>query len=133
VKRKIQQLESIERLRKRLHELSTWRLAMATQEREKLASAHAEMMQALGDGLMAYGAPSAAGTRRVRNIEREMAAADVIGKTLEKRALDDGRLAKLADRCLEAARGTERDQIERRSLEDLIEAMLAAGTASRKP
>jgi hypothetical protein len=133
MRRKIERLERIERLRKRLHELSAWRLAVVSQEREKLAAAHAEMIEALGDGIMAYGPASLAGTRRVRAIEREMAVADVIEKKLEKRALDDGRLAKLADRYLGAARGEWREGQERRSLEELIEATIAADPASRKP
>ena len=133
MRRKIERLERIERLRKRLHELSAWRLAVVTQEREKLAATHAEMIEALGDGLMAYGPVSAAGTRRVRAIERELAVAGVIEKNLEKRALDDGRLAKLADRYLDAARDEWREGQERRSLEELIEATVAADPASRKP
>ena len=54
-------------------------------------------------------------------------------RTLEQRALDDGRLAKLAERTLDAAREAWRDGVERRSLEELIDATLAAATASRKP
>ena len=133
MRRKIERLERIERLRKRLHELSAWRLAVATQEREKLTAAHGEMIAALGEGLMAYGPASAAGARRVRAIERELAAADVIEKDLEKRTLDDGRLAKLADRYLATARGEWREGQDRRSLEELIEATVAADPASRKP
>jgi hypothetical protein len=132
-RRKVEQLQRIERLRKRLHELSAWRLALVQQEREKLATAHAEMLDALGDGLMAYGPASAAGTRRVRSIEREMALANTVEKTLESRALADGRLAKLAEGSLDSARETFRDQMERRSLEELIEATVASDTASRKP
>ncbi len=132
MRRKIERLERIERLRRRLHELSKWRLALVAQEREKLAATHAEMIEALGEGLMAYGPASVAGTRRVRAIERELAIADVIEKDLERRALDDGRLATLADRSLDAARDEWRDGQERRSLEELIEATVATDTASRK-
>jgi hypothetical protein len=133
MRRKIERLERIERLRKRLHELSAWRLAVVAQEREKLAAAHAEMIEALGEGVMAYGPASVAGTRRVRSIEREIAIAVVIETDLAKRALNDGRLAKLADSYLDAARGEWRDGEERRSLEELIDATLAADPASRKP
>ncbi len=133
MKAKIKRMERIERLRKRMHEMSTWRLALAAQEREKLAATHAEMLQALGEGLMAFGPAAAAGSRRVRSIEREMAVADAQEKSLEKRALDDGRLAKLADKSLAAAREIWRADFERRTLEDLIDATLAAGTAPRKP
>ncbi len=129
---KIERLERIERLRKQLHELSAWRLAVAAQEREKLIADHAGMIEALGEGLMAYGPASAAGTRRVRAIERQLVAAGAVEKTLEKRALDDGRLAKLADRFLGAAREEWREDRERRSLEELIEATLGGDPASHK-
>jgi hypothetical protein len=132
MRRKIEQLERIERLRKRLHELSAWRLAVVAQEREKLATAHKEMIEAMGEGLMAYGPVSVAGTRRVRRIETELAQAGAAEKAMEKQTLDDGRMAKLAEGSLDAARETFREKQERRSLEDLIDATVAAGTAPRK-
>ncbi len=131
MKRKIERLERIERLRKQLHELSSWRLAVVAQEREKLTAEHKEMIEAMGEGLMAFGPASMAGTRRVRRIETELAQASVVEKTLEKQALDDGRLAKLAEGSLDTARETYRDSQERRSLEDMIDATIAS--ASRKP
>jgi hypothetical protein len=133
VQRKIERLQRIERLRRRLHEMSAWRLARVQWEREKLSAAHAEMIEALGEGIMAYGPLSQAGTRRVRAIERELAIADVVEKDLEKHTLEDGRLAKLADRFLAAAREAWQDDEERRSLEELIEATLAPRSGSRKP
>jgi len=133
VQRKVERLQRIERLRKRLHEMSAWRLARLQWEREKLTTAHAEMIEALGEGLMAYGPLSQAGTRRLRSIEREIAVAGIVEKDLEQRTLDDGRLAKLADRFLTAAREARRDDLARRSLEELIEATLAPRSGSRKP
>lgn len=130
---KLEQLQRIERLRRRLQEMSAWRLARLQWERERLAVNHAEMIEALGEGLMAFGPLSEAGTRRVRAIEREMAVAGSIEREMEKRALDDGRLAKLADSRLAAVRAAWDDEVARRSLEELIEATLAAPTASRKP
>jgi hypothetical protein len=133
VRDKIQQLQRIERLRRRLQEMSAWQLARVQWERERLAATHAEMIEALSDGFMSYGPVSMAGTRRVRSIEREIAIADAIGKDMEKRALEDGRLAKLADRRLAAVREDWREVSERRSLEELIEATIVAVSASRKP
>jgi hypothetical protein len=133
VQRRVERLQRIERLRKRLHEMSAWRLAQLQWEREKLTTAHAEMIEALGEGLMAYGPLSQAGTRRLRSIEREIAVAGIVEKDLEQRTLDDGRLAKLADRFLTAAREARRDDLARRSLEELIEATLAPRSGSRKP
>jgi hypothetical protein len=133
VREKLQQLQRIERLRRRLHEMSAWQLARVQWEREKLAANHAEMIEALSEGFMSYGPLSMAGTRRVRSIEREIAIAAAIERDMEKRALEDGRLAKLADRRLAAVREVWREAGERRSLEDLIEATIAVVSASRKP
>jgi hypothetical protein len=131
---KIKRLERIERLKKRMHEIALWRQAAATQEKDKLSAAHAEMIEALsGDGLMAYGAPAAVGARRVRGIERQIAQVEAVEKKLAERALEEGRLAKLADRWLDDARDARREVIERRSLEELVEATLRPDTGSRKP
>jgi hypothetical protein len=132
LRRKIERLMRIERLRKQMHEMSTWRLAVVAQEREKLAASHAEMIEALGVGLMAFGPLAAAGTRRVRAIERELTAADLVEKEMGQRVLEAGRLAKLADRSLGAARGAWREKNERSVLEELIDVSVAADPASRK-
>lgn len=132
MKRTIDNLQRIERLRKRLADLSAWRLAKLTHERAKLEAAHDDMLNALGDGLMAWGPPSAAGNRRVRSLEREMAATDESVKDFARRALDDGRLAKLADMRLDAVRAEWREAQERKSLEELIEATVRA-SGPRKP
>jgi hypothetical protein len=131
---KIKRLERIERLKKRMHEIAQWRQAAAAQEKDKLNTSHAEMIEALsGDGLMAYGPPAAVGARRVRGIERQLAHVEAIEKKLAERALEEGRLAKLADRWLGSARDARRELIDRRSLEELVEASLRADTGSRKP
>ena len=110
-----------------------WPRAAAAAEREKLNTAHAEMIEALGEGLMAYGPPAAAGARRVRGIEQEIARAGEIERDLEKRRFEESRLAKLADLSLCSAREVWRGQVERRSLEELIEATLRPDTGPRKP
>jgi len=136
VKRTIDQLKRIERIRKRLADLSAWRLARLTHEREKLETTHAEMLSALGEGLMAFGPPSVAGTRRVRALEQEMAATQVYEKLLAARALDDGRLAKLAEGRLDTVQAAWRETLDRKSLEELIDATVRGtdnDTGSRKP
>jgi hypothetical protein len=132
VKRTIDQLKRIERIRKRLADLSAWRLARLAHEREKLETTHEEMLNALGEGLMAFGAPSVAGTRRVRALELEMLAAHVRHKDLAARALDDGRLAKLAQGRLDTVRAAWQDTLDRKSLEELIDATIKP-SGSRKP
>jgi len=132
VKRTIDQLKRVERIRKRLADLSAWRLARLNHERLMLETTREEMLAALGDGLMAYGPPSLAGTRRVRAIERDMAAADLKQQGLAQQALDDGRLAKLAEGRLDTVSAAWREILERKSLEELIEATIK-GSGPRKP
>jgi hypothetical protein len=132
-KRRIGRLQRIEKLRRQLHEASSWKLAALTQEREKLAAAHAQMIEALGEGLMAYGPASAAGARRVRRIELELQIAGKLEKDLEAHTLAQGRMAKLAEGSLDVARAKYRDGRERRSLEELIDATVAVAPVSRKP
>ena len=136
MKRTIDQLQRIERIRKRLADLSAWRLARLAHEREKLKTTHSEMLDALGEGLMAFGPASLAGTRRVRALEQEMAAAERQSQLLARQALDDGRLAKLAEGRLDTVRAAWREALDRKSLEDLIDATVQnAGkdSGSRKP
>ena len=132
MKRALDNLQRIERLRKHLADLSAWRLAAQIHERTKLETAHEAMLKALGDGLMAWGPPSAAGNRRVRSLERDLAATANLEKDLAQRALDDGRLAKLADRRLEALRAAWNEAQDRKSLEELIEATIKT-TGPHKP
>ncbi len=136
MKRAIDQLKRIERIRKRLADLSAWRLARLTHERQRLETTHSEMLNALGEGLMAFGPPSLAGTRRVRALEQEMAATQVHEKLLAARALDDGRLAKLAEGRLDTVRAAWRETLDRKSLEELIDATISKSdslTGPRKP
>ena len=130
--RKLEQLQRIERIRKQLADLSAWKLGRIEAERRQLEATHAQMLDALGDGLMAYGPASLAGTRRVRALEREMAASDALQRDLARKALDDGRLAKLAEERLDTLRAAERETLERKSLEELID-MTMRDTGSRKP
>ena len=71
MRRKIERLRRIERLRKQMHEISTWRLAVVAHERVKLTASHAEMLEALGQGLMAFG--PAAGLELVNALQDEPA------------------------------------------------------------
>jgi hypothetical protein len=69
----------------------------------------------------------------VRGIEQDLARADIVEKALEKHTLDEGRLAKLADQRLEAAREVWQGELDRRGLEELIEASLRPPPGPRKP
>jgi len=133
VKERLDKLKRIERLQKRLHDLSIWRLTALARQKDKLAGAHGEMLDALRDGLMAYGGPAAAGTRRIRGLEVEMAAAQINFDAHAEETRDHGVRSRLADRAVDAAAVQYRREVEKKGLAELIEWTLqAAASGSRK-
>jgi hypothetical protein len=124
MKKRVEALEKIERVQRQMHELAVWRLTALEREREALAADHKAMLEAMGSGVSAYGAPAAAALRRIRAREREIAAAAAKHEALARHALDQGVRAKLADRALESADARYRDQKQRKELLELIERSL---------
>jgi hypothetical protein len=121
MKKRLEALEKIERLQKQMHDLAVWRLTALGRERDDLADNHREMLEAMGRGGVFDGAPAAAGMRRIRKLEREIAAADAEVAAQTRRAIDQGTRAKLADRARETADARYRDQRQRKELADLVE------------
>ena len=131
---RIEKLKRIERLQKRLHDLSVWKLTHLAEERDKLTVAHAQMIQALGEGLLSFGGAASAATRRIRSIEIEMSAAEAAHAAQAKRALENGARSKLAERVVERAEEDGRREMEKKTLAELIEWSLQASiSGSRKP
>jgi len=134
VKKKLDKLKRIEKLQKRLHDLSVWRLAHLAQQREQLATTHSEMIQSLGDGLLQFGGAASAATRRIRSIELEMASARNAFEAQSKTSQSHGARSRLAERAVETAAGQYRQELEKKSLSELIEWSLQAdNSGSRKP
>jgi hypothetical protein len=75
----------------------------------------------MGRGGVFDGAPAAAGMRRIRKLEMEIAVADAEVEAQTRRAIDQGTRAKLADRARENADARYRDQRQRKELADLVE------------
>ena len=121
MKKRLEALERIERLQKQMHDLAIWRLTALGRERDALAENQREMWEAMGRGVAAYGAPAAAAMRRIRGLEREIAAAEAEYEAQTRRAVDQGARAKLADRARESADARYREQRQRKELADLIE------------
>lgn len=134
MKSKVDKLKRIEALQKRMHDLSRWRLASLARERDALTEAHTQMLQALGEGLMSFGGAAAAGTRRIRSLELEMARADQTYQTQVKETFDRGVRSKTAERALDSAKAEHRQELEKKSLSELIEwSLQSKDSASRKP
>jgi hypothetical protein len=133
VKKRLDKLRRIDRLQRLLHDQSGWRLASLGQQRDLLTSAHLEMLDAMGSGLLAFGPPAAAATRRIRALEVEIAAAQSGYDEQAKRSLEQGVRSRLADRAREAAAAELRTDLEKRTLSELIEwSVQQAISASRK-
>ena len=124
MKKRLESLERIERVQSQMHDLALWRLAALGRERDDLVENHRQMLEAMGRGIAAYGAPAAAALRRVRALEREIAAAEAEYEAQTRRAIDQGTRAKLADRARESVEAKYRDQQQRKELADLIERSL---------
>jgi hypothetical protein len=130
MKKRLESLEKIERLHSQMRDLAVWRLAALGRERDDLIENHRQMLEAMGHGIAAYGAPAAAALRRVRALEREIAAAEAEVEAQTRRAIDQGTRAKLADRARESVEARYRDQQQRKELADLIERSLRNAKSS---
>lgn len=134
MKKRLDKLKRIDRLQRRLHDLSVWRLATLARQKEQLTNTHLEMLDAVGSGLLAFGPPAAAATRRIRRLEVEIEVAKGGYEEQAKRSLEQGVRSRLADRACEAAAADLRADLEKRSLLELIEWSLQRPTSgSHKP
>jgi hypothetical protein len=124
MRQRLDSLERIAALRKRLHDMAVWRLAELERQGDALAEDHKAMWGAMGSGLAAYGQTSAAALRRILRLEQEIAAAEAACADQSRHALDQGVKAKLVDRARDDLEAKYRDQRERRALADLIEQTL---------
>ena len=134
MKKRLDKLKRIDRLQRRLHDLSVWRLATLARQKEQLTNTHLEMLDAVGSGLLAFGPPAAAATRRIRRLEVEIEVAKGGYEEQAKRSLEQGVRSRLADRACEAAAADLRADLEKRPLLELIEWSLQRPTSgSHKP
>jgi hypothetical protein len=124
----------MERLQRRLRDLAEWRQAAQSRRRDALGEAHGEMLAALSEGLLALGGAAAAGSRRIRALEVEIAVARDVGEAQARETLAHGIRSRLVARAVEAAMSRHRSDVEKKSLADVIDGSLrAAGPGSRKP
>lgn len=130
MKKRLDALAKIERLHKQMHDLAVWRQAALEREREGLVEDHRAMLEAMSEGSIAYGPAAVAGSRRVRALETQIAAAENECAAQTKRTRDQGARAKLAVRALERVEAHHREQKERKDLADLIDASLHKSKAS---
>jgi len=121
LKKRLDKLKRIDRLQRHLHDLSVWRLAALGRQRDQLANTHLEMLDAVENGLLAFGRPAAAANRRIRALEVEIATAKGSYEEQAKRSLEQGVRSRLADRAREGAAADLRADVEKRTLLELIE------------
>src|SRR5271167_5088702 len=103
MKTRLDKLKRIDKLQRRLHDLSLWRLIALGRARDQLTSAHLEMLDVVGTELFAFGGPAAAATRRIRALEREIAVAQAGYAEQAKRTLEHGVRSRVADVARETA------------------------------
>ena len=134
MKSKLDKLKRIERLQKRMHELSVWKLTHMAQEREKLTRTHSEMVTALGEGLLCFGGAASAATRRIRTIEVAMTAAQAAETEQARHALEQGMRSRAAERAVQSTANNHRSELQNKSLAELIDQSLQTSlSGSHKP
>jgi hypothetical protein len=126
VKSKLDKLKRIERLQKRMHELSRWKLTHMANERERLTQAHSEMINALGEGLLSFGGAASAATLRIRSIEVEMKAAEAAEKAQANHAFEQGMRSRAAERAVKSTSDKHESEVHNKNLAELIEQSLSA-------
>ncbi len=132
MKSKLEKLRRIERLQKRMHELSRWKLTRMTNEQERLDQARAEMIAALGEGLLSFGGAASAATRRIRALEIEISA-EAARMAQARHALEQGLRSRAAERAVQTTSAERETELRKRSLAELIEQSIQSSSASRKP
>ena len=130
MKRRLEALARIGKLRKQLHELASWRRAQIGQRRDGRVDDERAMWEAMGEGLSAYGATAEAAMRRIRRVEAEIAAAEAAYAAQSRQAFKEGARAKLAERAHDELDAKYRDQSERKALAELIEHALGKPPSS---
>jgi RNase P/RNase MRP subunit p29 len=135
LKSKLEKMKRIERLQKRIHELSTWQAHRLALKREELLGTHAEMVAALSDGLLSFGGAAVAATRRIRAIEVEARDAKAAHEAQSRTAFEQGMRARAAGRALQSTTAQARAEAQKKSLEELIEQSQrqTPGSVPRKP
>lgn len=131
MKSHIDKLKRIKTLQKQLHDLSIWKLNQLQEKRVKLAGDHAAMIEALGHGLLSFGAAAAAATRSIRSIEVEISVAETEHAAQSRRAFEQGAKSKMAERAVDRAQVEFNRDMEKKSLAELIDQ--SVNSASRKP
>ena len=130
MKRRLDALARIGKLRKQLHELAGWRLAQIGRRRDGLVADERAIWRAMGEGVCAYGPPAEVGMRRIRRLEAEIAAAEAAYAAQSRRAFREGARAKLAERAHDGLEAKYRDQKQRKELAELIERSLGKPPSS---
>ena len=121
MKSKLDKMKRIERLQKRIHELSTWKANRLALKRDELVGAHAEMIAALSEGLLSFGGAASAATRRIRALEVETREVNAAHEVQSRKALEHGLRARAAERAVQSTAAEARSEAQKKSLEELIE------------
>lgn len=123
-------LANILLLQDQLKNLSAWKLAALERQRAALEEAQRATIEAIDRDAISSGMLVYSATRRLRNIDRRIAALKVEHLAQTRRAQEQAMRARLAERLVENVEAKHRMRQERADLADLIERSVAKKTAS---
>lgn len=117
-------------LQDQLHKLSTWKLAALDRERVTLEETQVATIEAIDRAAVSNGILVAGATRRLRNIDNQIATNKAQHVTQSQHALEQGARAKLVERMVDHVEAQFRSKQERSELGDLIDRAVASKNAS---
>lgn len=117
-------------LQDQLHKLSAWKLAALDQERAALEETQRATIEAIDRDAISNGILVNSATRRLRNLDRQIATVKAERQAQTQRAQEQAMRVKLAERLVENVDAKYRMQQERAELGDLIERAVAKENAS---
>ncbi len=117
-------------LQDQLKNLNAWKLAALDQHRAALEESQRATIEAIDRDAMSNGILVNSATRRLRNIDRQIATVKTEHLAQTQRAQEQAMRARLAERLVENVEAKHRMRQERADLADLIERSVAKKTAS---
>ncbi|MGA2794351.1 MAG: hypothetical protein ABSE69_12620 [Roseiarcus sp.] len=117
-------------LQDQLKNLNAWKLAALDQQRAALEESQRATIEAIDRDAISSGILVTSATRRLRNIDTQIATLKDEHRAQTQRAQEQAIRARLAERLVENVEAKYRMQQERADLGDLIERSVAKKTAS---
>jgi hypothetical protein len=119
--------KSLLELQNTLRDLASWRLAAARNAKAALETSQNDLLEALGRTDGVSGALIPLVSKRLRDVNRDIATAGIELETQSRQAIACGARSKMAKKIHQRIEQEEKSKAERNALMELIECRISAG------